>query len=251
VRIVPLLPDGAVLLAGAGAVEVAFWWVPAEQGPSAGGFVGVLLLAAPLLWRRKAPALSAAAAALVWLGWSLLSPPQGSFVPWLLQLLALYAVGARAPEREAVLVLALWFGADAVFVASTTGAFADYVFVYGIGGALWLAGAVAARRQRTAVLAETRAAELERSRQREIEHAMAQERARIARELHDVVAHTVSVMVVQAAAAEQVLERAPAAARQSLAPSRRWAVRPSTRCGACSASCVRTTSAPRSPRPLG
>ena len=51
--------------------------------------------------------------------------------------------------------------------------------------------------------------------------AVADERERIARELHDVVAHAVSIMVVQAAAAEELMERDPARARAALAAVQR------------------------------
>ena len=63
---------------------------------------------------------------------------------------------------------------------------------------------------------ETRTAELERERELTAAQAVALDRVRIARELHDVVAHHVSAMGVQAGAARAVLERAPAAAREAL-----------------------------------
>ncbi|MFH9465719.1 sensor histidine kinase [Streptomyces clavifer] len=63
---------------------------------------------------------------------------------------------------------------------------------------------------------EERAARLEREREAQSKVAVAAERARIARELHDVVAHNVSVMVVQADGAAYVLDASPDQARQAL-----------------------------------
>ena len=64
---------------------------------------------------------------------------------------------------------------------------------------------------------EDRAARLERERDAQAQIAAAAERARIARELHDVIAHNVSVMVVQADGASYALDRSPERARQALA----------------------------------
>ncbi len=63
---------------------------------------------------------------------------------------------------------------------------------------------------------EERAARLEREREAQSKVAVAAERARIARELHDVVAHNVSVMVVQADGAAYVMDAAPDQAKQAL-----------------------------------
>ena len=84
------------------------------------------------------------------------------------------------------------------------------------GAAAASLGANTAGRQAYAEAAEARALDLERSRQADRDRALAEERARIARELHDVVAHGLSVIVVQAAAAQRILDRDPDGAATAL-----------------------------------
>ena len=84
-----------------------------------------------------------------------------------------------------------------------------------------------------------RTVELEREREENARRAVFEERVRIARELHDVVAHHVSVMGVQAGAARLVIDRDPLKAKAALAPSRRPAARRCGSCTACSDSCAR------------
>jgi signal transduction histidine kinase len=72
------------------------------------------------------------------------------------------------------------------------------------------------RRRLATVHLEELNAQLQRERDLKARWAVAEERARIARELHDVVAHSVSVMVVQAGAARRLVDGDPAQARQAL-----------------------------------
>ena len=83
-------------------------------------------------------------------------------------------------------------------------------------GAAHLAGREIAARQKALNLQRQRTEQLERKQEGAIKAAAESERRHIARELHDVVAHSVSVMVVQAGAARKVLTDKPEAARQSL-----------------------------------
>jgi signal transduction histidine kinase len=84
---------------------------------------------------------------------------------------------------------------------------------FGLAGGL---GAFVRQRALRMSAVEDRAVALEERLEREAELAAAEERARIARELHDVVAHGLSLMVVQAEAAEELIDRAPADARERL-----------------------------------
>jgi signal transduction histidine kinase len=82
-------------------------------------------------------------------------------------------------------------------------------------GVWWLGRSLRLRRAYLNEL-EARARRLERAREADARAARTEERSRIARELHDVVAHHVSVMTVQAGAARRILERDPEAVRDAL-----------------------------------
>jgi signal transduction histidine kinase len=90
------------------------------------------------------------------------------------------------------------------------------VFVAGLVGLAWVGGDSMRYRRAYYVRLEDRAQRLERERDAQAQIAAAAERARIARELHDVVAHNVSVMVVQADGAGYALDQDPEAARKAL-----------------------------------
>ena len=128
--------------------------------------------------------------------------------PLLMALVALYTAGAYLPLRSAGAALAialacLWIS----FAASRTNGHSDFVFTLVITSAGWLVGrGMHGRVQQTSDLAE-RTQRLEREAEAERAAAVADERRRIARDLHDVIAHSVSVMVVQAGAAEDIVER--------------------------------------------
>ncbi len=116
-------------------------------------------------------------------------------------------LGNLQNERQARLGLVIVLAGAATIVYNRPGhgagelAFAPLLFVIG-----WLAGYALRERAEQAEAAEERAAQAERERDAASRIAVAEERARIARELHDVVAHAVSVMVLQVGAVRHRLE---------------------------------------------
>jgi signal transduction histidine kinase len=88
--------------------------------------------------------------------------------------------------------------------------------MYAVFTAAWLLGDNLRTRRAYLGELEKRAARLEREREENVRRAAAEEQARIARELHDIIAHNVSVMTVQAAAAGDVFETQPGRVREAL-----------------------------------
>ena len=124
----------------------------------------------------------------------------------------------------------------------------DALFIGGILFAVWGAATVVRSRHELAEALAARTVELEHEREEKAKLAVAEERARVARELHDVVAHNLSIMVVQAGAERRALgderPRPPRCSRRSSRPAApRW-----PRCGGCSACCAAPTTSSRSRR---
>jgi signal transduction histidine kinase len=194
-------------------------FAPGIPGPRWLETAGAVVYSAGLVLRRKAPLL---VLTLVLAGNVAQVPyvapsQQTGLEGFLALLLAVYSVGAHAPRRAGLATvaaaIALIFLADAFAVTSSPGQDAG---LYVLLAALWLFGdALRRHRLRTAQL-EDHASELDRRRAEEAQTAAADERARIARELHDVVAHSLSVMVVQTGAARQMLTVEPDVARRQL-----------------------------------
>ena len=124
--------------------------------------------------------------------------------------LAVYSVAAYAGRRRSL--VGLMIALAAVLVVEAGDAIIMWPFFVGV----WLAGRLFRDRQNLAAALQTRTEELEREQRETARLAIAQERARIARELHDVVAHSVSVMVVQAGAERLALREESESTREVL-----------------------------------
>ncbi|QDY08584.1 sensor histidine kinase [Micromonospora sp. HM134] len=190
-------------------------WTQPGGWPSA--LVG-LGMAVALLFRRGHPSLVAAVVAALALvqvaaGW-------GPLAYDIAVLIALYSVVKYADRlRDGVLagaVAAVGVLLAASQTVSQAAWWATAIYFGLITGGVWLA-ALNVRTRRLYVLSlEERAATLEREREAEARAAVVGERARIARELHDVVAHSMAVMIVQADGARLMFDRDPDTARHAV-----------------------------------
>jgi signal transduction histidine kinase len=214
-RVIDRWGDTAVALAFAVWAQLDLWGrAPATMQVIGGrGVLAVLLLlmTLPLAVRRRAPAatLLTAAGALV-VAAVLVSHSQGIPIEVFLALmLAFYSVGAHCDDRRSTLVgtvaVAAIAAADLAHPGtfSTSGARPGAWLAFAIA---WLVGRDLRRRRQHVVDLEDRAAQLEREREEKAQLAVVEERGRIARELHDVIAHAVSVIVVQAQAGPHLVE---------------------------------------------
>jgi signal transduction histidine kinase len=174
--------------------------------------------AGALLWRRRAPLAVVVLVTAAQLPVLLLASSAQLFFSFLLAVVGVFAQGAYATTARGYLGLAFLI---AVFVVSgltdgTDHSAGDFAYVVVLFIGTFALGRLMRRTSGRADLLAARTVELEVERDERAHEAVAEERARIARELHDVIAHSVSVMVIQAGAAEQLLDSSPARARAPL-----------------------------------
>jgi signal transduction histidine kinase len=177
--------------------------------PKTLGLALALLSTVPLAWRARRP-LTVAAIILAANGACIYAaaPQQAAFQPFVALVLAAYSVGSRAEGRRALWVPpVLAVAAVPVFVAAILhgqdpgNAIPSFVWLL----ASWVVGRSVRSWSRKNTALEAANRELAEQRELQAQAAVMVERGRIARELHDVVAHNVSMIVVQAGAAARVL----------------------------------------------
>ncbi|MFD6445949.1 sensor histidine kinase [Promicromonospora sp. NPDC060204] len=218
-------------------VDVPLWLV----------FVLGVASTVPLAWRRRYPLVSLVLVYAAWLALGLTIPPITMLMPMqIMYFVAMFTAVAWARDRRAMLIVVsactmVMFGWIAWMFAVQQGietlleefptpadwpgqvdpylASAVYQVIMNIaffGGAV-LAGQMQWNAARRRELLADQAVTIERQAAALTDQAVVTERVRIARELHDVVAHHVSVIGIQAAAARRVLDRDPARAAEALA----------------------------------
>jgi signal transduction histidine kinase len=223
----PLAADALVALVAAG---LGLAQLQERAGPADRGGLNLALVLAqtlPLVARRRLPftVFAVGAATLAVQGTLGLYSPTFAF---LAVNLALYSLAAYGERRLAVCGVVAWAALLALHAAwvvagawpqVTTAGLYDLFNDFVLLAAAWTAGVGVRERRARAAELEGRAARLERERDEKARQAATQERLRIARELHDVVAHSLSVIGVQAGAARLVLDTDPdpARAREAIA----------------------------------
>jgi signal transduction histidine kinase len=179
----------------------------------------VALLVVPLFARRRFPF---AAPAAYWVAASAISFFDGVLIPFMVSLfpiglVAAFLLGNVRDARRAWAGLAIVLGGITTVVYNIPGHLTAELIVIPVDfGIAWAAGFALRERADKAEAAETRAIQAERVREAAARIAVAEERARIARELHDVVAHAVSVMVLQVGAVRHRLPDSLAEDRDAL-----------------------------------
>src|SRR5262245_57573939 len=159
----------------------------------------IALVVLPLLGRHRFPFAAPAAvwlvaAAVSFVDGRLVVAPVGANVAGMI---AAFLLGNLRDDLQARVGLGMTLAGAAVVMYNEPGhAPGELVFVPVLFSIAWLAGFALRERAEQAEAAEVRAAAAERERETAARLAVAEERARIARELHDIVAHAVSVMVL-------------------------------------------------------
>jgi signal transduction histidine kinase len=169
----------------------------------------VAILVLPLFFRRRFPF---AAPASYWLMAAALSYVDGLLIPFIgslgvVGLATAFLLGNLRDSRQAGIGLAIVLGSIVIVVENIPGpqTTSDLIFIPLRFAAAWVAGYALHERTEQAEAAELRATLAERERDAAARIAVAEERSRIARELHDIVAHAVSVMVLQVGAVRHKL----------------------------------------------
>jgi signal transduction histidine kinase len=210
-RLLDVAPTAALIAIGA-VQMLADYDGSGFRGPRGANLAFLAPTCLPLLVRRPRPAIALAGVFVMqgsWVGAYYHGSHQPPFEPFAAGVVACFALGFHADHRGlrvGLVVFALVVLASAIVLAaggSTVG--------NALPALIWWTAAIAIgrglrERQGLVELLRERSARLERDRERDMTEAALEERARIARELHDVIAHSVSLMVVQASAERRLLE---------------------------------------------
>src|SRR6266545_5836190 len=216
--------DWLIVLVLVGGAQYQIWVQPLDlhlQGSRVANAVLFLLMIVPLGWRRRAPlpVLAIVMGSTVVGFYALYHPASQTHPdPFLPSLIAIYSVAAHADRRRAavgaVIAAAAILAIDAPVLLA--GVVPNDVYAWLLYALAWILGRALRHRQDLAATLQHRAARLELDQEAKARSAVTHERARIARELHDVIAHSLSVIVVQAAAERRILDQEHATTKEVL-----------------------------------
>jgi signal transduction histidine kinase len=215
--------DSVLALVAAGlatAILVPMVSVPVARGVPVGvlalGYGLVLLHTLPLAVRRRFPGTVLALCVATGLAFAALFMPPFLLGPAIL--VAVYSVAAYGSRRVSVAGLAVAeIGLAAVWLTPAMLERSTFLLFMGVIAVAWVLGHFVGDRQVYAAQLEERTAELEQAREELARRAVVEERLRLARELHDVVAHAMSVIAVQSGVGAHVANTQPKEAAKALA----------------------------------
>ncbi len=189
------------------------------QGPLWFDLLTILAITLPLFARRRFPFGAPVAVGVALASSSFVDErlvPHG-LIPILVAISGFGLLGMLRDRTQAVAGLAFGIGVTAVVAHNDPlGGAGNFGFTSIAFSVFWAIGFAVSRKFWEADEAKERAARAEREREERAHLAVSDERARIARELHDVVGHSVSVMTVQASAARRLLRPDQAREREAL-----------------------------------
>lgn len=201
-----------------GLLHLEVWAWDAPLGERAMAAAAGTLLTVSLAWRVRAPLLVLGLTIAVLAATMLGLPPVDEVSGFALAMLTgLYSVGAHTRGRRALVGVA---GAVVLLTLSTlqdpdVRTLSDVGFFVVLIGGPWAAGRAMQHRRAQERVLKRRTVELEQTQEERARAAVLEERSRIARELHDIVAHALSVMVLQARGGRTVLATEPDEAREA------------------------------------
>jgi signal transduction histidine kinase len=188
-----------------------------EQGPVWFDVLAVILATTPLLFRRRWPVgvLVVAGLAIAVSAFVDVNLTKHPFISFLFGLTIAFRFGMRPSRRSGLLGLAFVLTVAGIveLCDAAGGQFLSDLITFSVA---WVIGFAVGEKYREVDLEKERADRAEREREERARRAVADERARIARELHDVVGHSVSVMTVQASAVRMRLDDDQGQVREAL-----------------------------------
>ncbi len=219
-RLTPFVIDAILAFGLAGLSLVAVFGGAQDVGGRQPLDVALLLLESlPLLFRRRYPVAVLLITFGATAGHILLTPAGGTINESLGSLVAVYSVAERRDRRTSIagaLLVAIGFALLIVYLGGIPTGLQGLLQTILTVGLAWAFGDLARTRGMFATLVAERERRLVAEREERARGAVQAERERIARELHDVVTHHVSVIVIQAGAGLRALDRRPEGARTAL-----------------------------------
>lgn len=180
---------------------------PGQTPASTLSYFLTCMCALPLVWRRRFP-LTVLLAVNLPMTVNQVIDGVGQPLPYA-GLIATYTVAAIAPMAHRMVMNALAMIVIPIAVAANSNGAREYLFTFFTYFGAYALGRLQNNRHERALAVEARAEQLERTRKAEADRAAADERARIARDMHDVLSHAVSIMIVQAEAGPVAVRRDP------------------------------------------